>query len=147
MHIRRCRPAADADEWLRMRCLLWPDADPAELREELPAVGEGPDVAVFVAERPGGRGLAGFAEFGVRPYAEGCSSSPAGYLEAWFVDADVRRTGVGAALVAAGEAWCRARGLSELASDALLDNLVSHRAHAALGFEEVERVVLFRKAL
>lgn len=30
---------------------------------------------------------------------------------------------------------------------ALIDNEASQQAHTALGFEEIERVVLFRKAL
>jgi aminoglycoside 6'-N-acetyltransferase I len=34
-----------------------------------------------------------------------------------------------------------------LASDALLDNGASHAMHRALGFEETERVVFFRKPL
>jgi aminoglycoside 6'-N-acetyltransferase I len=45
------------------------------------------------------------------------------------------------------EAWARERGFRELASDALLENTVSHAAHAALGFEEVERAVKYRKPL
>jgi aminoglycoside 6'-N-acetyltransferase I len=99
-----------------------------------------------VAVRPDGR-LAGFTEVGTRPYAEGCDTTPVGYLEGWFVDADVRRQGIGAALVQAAESWARQLGLQEFASDALLDNLTSHAAHRALGFEETERLVLFRKSL
>lgn len=72
----------------------------------------------------------------IRPYAEG-----------WYVDADARRRGVGAALLRAGAAWARARGRRELGSDALLENVDAHRAHAALGCEEVGRVVQFRRAL
>jgi hypothetical protein len=34
-----------------------------------------------------------------------------------------------------------------MASDALLDNDVSHRAHERSGYVEVDRVVQFRKAL
>jgi aminoglycoside 6'-N-acetyltransferase I len=45
------------------------------------------------------------------------------------------------------EAWARALGFTELGSDALIDNLASHAFHAALGFEERERVVAFRKRL
>ena len=38
-------------------------------------------------------------------------------------------------------------GYRELGSDADVDNLVSHRAHAALGFTDLGRQVLFRKDL
>jgi aminoglycoside 6'-N-acetyltransferase I len=63
------------------------------------------------------------------------------------VDADLRGTGVGRALMVAAEEWARAQGFTELASDALLDNSVSHAAHEALGFEVVEKIVVFRKSL
>jgi len=43
--------------------------------------------------------------------------------------------------------WARERGCSELASDALLDNAASRAMHRALGFEETERAVFFRKSL
>jgi len=39
------------------------------------------------------------------------------------------------------------RGYAELGSDARADNRLSHLAHAALGFDEVETLVVFRKAL
>ena len=45
------------------------------------------------------------------------------------------------------EDWARAQGCLEMASDALIDNQASQRAHAALGFEVVDRCVNFRKAL
>jgi hypothetical protein len=38
-----------------------------------------------------------------------------------------------AALFDAGAAWARARGRSEIASDALIENEVSIAAHGALG--------------
>lgn len=101
--------------------------------------------AVFVAERDDGT-LGGFLELSVRNYAEGCSGATP-YIESWFVDQDLRGTGAGRALMAAAEEWARAHGYTEVASDALLDNQASHAAHRALGFEEVERSVHFRKAL
>ena len=70
-----------------------------------------------------------------------------GYVEGWFVDADLRRRGWGRRLVDAAAAWARARGVDELASDALLDNAGSIAAHRRLGFEEVERHVCFRRRL
>src|SRR5437868_14015213 len=104
------------------------------------------DGEVFVVDRGDGS-LAGFVEAGSRPYAEGCDTSPVGYVEAWYIDEDVRRQGYGRALLQAAEDWARARGYREMASDALLGNEASHRAHKASGYAEVERIVTFRKNL
>jgi aminoglycoside 6'-N-acetyltransferase I len=145
MQIRHRKEGDDA-EWLRMRCALWP-GDPVAHRGEILQLAAHPDVVILVAERPNGRGLAAFAEVGTRTYADGCDTTPVAYLEGWYVDADVRRQGIGAALVRAAEAWARERGYREFASDALLDNTESQLAHKALGFVEVERAVRYRKAL
>lgn len=146
MDIREYRPT-DRSEWLRMRRVLWPEIVAGDEAAEAAAWLARPDAVVLVAARPDGSGLAGFAELGTRPYADGCDTSPVAYLEGWYVDPDARRRGVGAALVRAGEAWARARGCRELASDALLENTGSQRAHEALGFAEVERAVHYRKPL
>jgi aminoglycoside 6'-N-acetyltransferase I len=58
-----------------------------------------------------------------------------------------RREGVGRALIAAAEAWGRAQGCTEFASDAKLENHLSAAAHNALGFTEVDRIRCFRKPL
>jgi aminoglycoside 6'-N-acetyltransferase I len=104
------------------------------------------DGEVFVVDRGDGS-LAGFVEAGSRPYAEGCETSPVGYVEAWYIDEDVRRQGYGRVLLQAAEDWARAHGYREMASDAVLDNEASHRAHEASGYAEVERLVTFRKDL
>lgn len=143
--IRQLRPS-DESEWLRLRMRLWDWSDEGEQQLDMARVLKRPDVMVVVAARPGG-GLAGFAEIGERSIADGCDSSPVGYLEAWYVDADARGQGVGAALVGAGEHWARERGCTEFASDALLSNEAGQRAHEALGFEVVDRVVNYRKSL
>lgn len=101
--------------------------------------------AVFVAERADGR-LGGFLELSIRNYAEGCSGDTP-YVESWYVDGDLRGAGVSRALMEAAEQWARDRGFAALASDALLGNRLSHAVHQAVGFEEVERIVVFRKAL
>ena len=142
----RARVPADDPEWLRMRLVLWPEGDAADHQRGMVEWSTDPDHLILVAPRDSG-GLRGFAEVGTRKYAEGCESSPVAYLEGWYVDPDSRRTGLGAALVRAAESWARERGLTEFASDALIDNDMSHRAHRALGFSEVERIVCFRKGL
>lgn len=138
----RALGAEDRDELVRMRTALWPDSSAAEVDELLRRSGAA--YVVLVAERPEG-GLGGFAEVGTRPYAEGCASSPVAYLEGIWVDAELRRGGLALALVGAAADWARARGLKELASDALIENQVSLDFHAAAGFEEVERIVCFRR--
>jgi aminoglycoside 6'-N-acetyltransferase I len=130
-----------------MRRALWPHHAPDVDAADAAAWWARPDAAVLVAVRPGCSALAGFAEVGARDYADGCETSPVAYLEGWYVDPDVRRTGVGAALMRAAETWARDQGYAELASDALLENTASQRAHTALGFAEVERAVKYRKVL
>jgi aminoglycoside 6'-N-acetyltransferase I len=143
------RPYRDSDwaEWVRLEYALFPEAEAdqghaAWMRELLTRA----DAAVFIAERDDGS-VCGFVEGGTRPYADGCDTSPVGYVEAWFVGADIRRLGVGRALLAAAEEWARGKGYREMASDARLDNLVSYDAHVRSGYEEVDRVVQFRKKL
>src|SRR5919201_4354474 len=125
--------AADGPKHARMRAALWPDEDPDELASELETLLADPTQIAFVAERDDGR-LCGFAEASVRRYSNATDESPCAFLEGWWVDEDVRRTGVGRALVAAVEDWARGLGFTELGSDALLDNTLSHAAHHALGF-------------
>jgi aminoglycoside 6'-N-acetyltransferase I len=140
---------SDRAEWLRMRQALWPNADPDAQPADMDEWLAQPDTTVIVVPRigGGGAGLAGFAEVGTRSVAESCESSPVAFLEGWYVDPDLRRQGVGTALVRAAETWARTKGLKELASDTQLANTDSQRAHAAVGFIEVERLVAYRKVL
>lgn len=141
------RPATPTDlpAWYALRLQLWPDADSPQEEQDMRDFLADPTWCILLAEADGQ--AVGFLEASLRDYAEGCETSPVGYLEGWFVAEPYRRQGVGAALVQAAEAWARSRGCTEMASDAELHNLTSHRAHEALGYEEVERVVLFRKTL
>ena len=133
---------ADREDWAALRHALWPDADDGHIARML---GEPERFAAFIARETNG-GAIGFAEASLRhDYVNGCDTSPVGFLEGIYVVPLFRRRGVAASLVRAVERWTVAQGASELASDALIDNFVSHRMHAALGFEETERVVAFRK--
>lgn len=144
----RIRPIESRDwgDWRRMAEALLPDESPEDYDADVRALELRGDAAIFVAERPDGS-VCGYVEVGFRAYADGCDTSPVGYIEAWYVDPDVRRGGYGRALLDAAESWSRSRGISEIASDALLDNTVSHAAHIRSGYSEVERIVQFRKSL
>jgi aminoglycoside 6'-N-acetyltransferase I len=139
-------------ELAAMRALLWPEGSYEEHLAELEA---GPDAAGqagfpvvnLVAEDEYG-GLDGFLEVGLRSHADGCDTRhPVGFVEGWFVREEHRGKGIGSALMRAAEDWARARGCGEMASDALIDNSGSEKAHTALGFEVVDRCIHFRKSL
>jgi aminoglycoside 6'-N-acetyltransferase I len=143
--IRRATPA-DKPEWLRMRLLLWPFGTAESFSQDMDDVLAEPLTPVFVAARPNGN-LGGFLEAGTRKYAEGCESSPVGYIEGWYVDEDLRGQGIGKALVVVAEDWARSQGLTEMASDTWLDNDASVQAHLKMGYEDIERLIHFIKKL
>jgi aminoglycoside 6'-N-acetyltransferase I len=136
----------DKFDWLRMRIALWSKDTPDEHRVEMDEIFADPMQPVFVVVRQNGK-LGGFLEVGTRKYAEGCKTSPVGYIEGWYVDEDLRGQGIGKALVETAEEWARSLGLTEMASDTWLDNEGSIQAHIKLGYEEVERTVNFAKKL
>jgi aminoglycoside 6'-N-acetyltransferase I len=143
--------AGDDQALARMRAELWPESSMEEHARELRTILAGEagaaGVQVFVWESEGGT-LTGFVETRLRSHADGCyESRPVGYLEGWFVTKDCRRQGIGAALVRAAEHWARGQSCQEMASDAEIANEVSQRAHEALGFTAVSRVVTYRKTL
>lgn len=132
-----------------MRHALWPEGSVEEHAGEIEDFFAGRSrepLAVLVAEDASGR-LLGFAELSIRPYAEGCATDRIGYLEGWYVVPEARKQGVGRALVEASEAWARAQGCAEFASDTEIDNEVSAAAHRALGYTEVALIRCFRKDL
>lgn len=136
-----------------MRQALWPDATVRTHRREIDRFFAGTarePLAVFVAEAESARGateLVGFVELSLRAYAQGCETSPVGYVEGWFVAPEWRRQGLGTALLRAGERWARARGCREMASDTEPGNRRSRHAHRAAGYDETGTVVCFRRVL
>ncbi|MCV4567098.1 GNAT family N-acetyltransferase, partial [Escherichia coli] len=70
-----------------------------------------------------------------------------GYLEGWYVEPEFRRTGIGRRLVAFAEQWAKAKGCSEMGSDAEIGNETSISAHLGLGYQITSRLVHFRKVL
>lgn len=133
-------------DWLAMRVALWPDGSEDEhLLAMADTLGRGHYVRLAVSAA--GSAL-GFVEAARRvDCVNGTTSSPVAFLEGLYVEPPSRRQGVARALVESVVAWALGQNLSELASDSLLDNVAAHAAHRALGFEETERVVYFRRAL
>ena len=136
----------DLAEWLRLRSMLWPECAVQQHELEMGTVLADADrAAVFVAAGEGN--LVGFVEVAVRPWADGCDTSPVGYVEALFVAPEARGTGVGRALLRAAEAWAADRGCREMASDTEVDNAGSRAVHRSLGYVEGQVLVHFHKRI
>ncbi|MCP1623089.1 aminoglycoside 6'-N-acetyltransferase [Pseudomonas nitroreducens] len=145
--VRHCDENDQAD-WIDLRLQLWPgDHAQAFFEEARDMLAQPQRYGAWLARDEQGRAL-GLAEASVRSdYVNGTEGSPVLFLEGIYVREDARRQGVARALVRAVQAWGSARGCVDFASDAALDNTVSHALHRALGFVETERVVYFRKPI
>ena len=140
-------PRGDDDHaWLELRIALWPDGSPPEhLAGMANTLARGHYVRLALSSTGA---PVGFVEASKRSdYVNGTSSSPVAFLEGLYVVPAARRRGVARALVESVVAWALGQGLCELASDSLLEAPEAHAAHRALGFEETERVVYFRRPL
>lgn len=146
MRIEACT-ADMLDDWVALRLALWPEGGAQDHRDEATGMLESRNGTAFIARDDEGRAI-GLAEAALRhDYVNGCDSSPVGFLEGIYVAPDRRSRGVARALCAAVEAWAAGHGCVEFASDADLLNTGSQQMHEALGFEETERVVYYRKQL
>lgn len=141
--------ARHVERWALMRAALWPEGSIAEHREEiLDLLRQGDGKGVTLLALNAQDEAIGFVEVALRhDYVNGCETSPVAFLEGIYVDPDARRRGVAAALTRAAADWGRARGCTEMASDADIANAASHAFHAAIGFAETERVVYFRQSI
>ena len=122
---------------------LWPDSTPEKEAQEIALfLSTTPPTplpmlqAAFVCPRAEG-GLCGLAEVSRHTSAPGCTTENIGFLEAWYVDPDSRGKGIGRELVKVAEAWAKAQGCTEMASDTDSSYPVSPAAHAALGYQTV----------
>ena len=142
--IRKAEPG-DERTLAALASKLWAHL-PEELAEEFDALLKSPECALFLLyanDSP-----AGFAQCQLRQdYVEGTDSSPVGYLEGVYVEPCERRKGNARRLISACEAWAKAQGCREFASDCELTNGESLAFHLASGFTEANRIICFVKQL
>ena len=123
---------------------MWTDHNLEELTEVFHQLVTN-DAAVCFIKYVDGKPI-GFSQCQLRrDYVEGTESSPVGYLEGIFVSHEYRARGYAMELLSECEKWAKEKGCTEFASDCELDNLDSFRFHMALGFEEANRIICFRK--
>jgi aminoglycoside 6'-N-acetyltransferase I len=137
------RVTAASQDWRALRASFWPDAQDHDA-DMAAALAHG---AAFLARNDAGAAV-GFAEGAIRTdYVNGAATSPVAFLEGIFVRPEFRGHGAAQLLAGAIEDWARGAGMSELASDAALNNAAAQAMHRALGFTETERVVFYTKPL
>jgi aminoglycoside 6'-N-acetyltransferase I len=143
--------ARDYDALLAMLVALWPKESTRDHGRQIRSILNGKPrsilpLTMFVAEREDA--LVGFVEVGLRSHANGCDPIRAvGFIEGWYVAPRQRRSGLGRALFAAAEQWCRSHGCREMASDTWADHRLSVKAHTGLGYAAEGTFVNFRKRL
>lgn len=130
--------------WLTLRKKLWhlssEEKHLREIKEHLDSDKKHAFIAYADDNIP-----VGFIEVSLRDYAEGCTHSPVGYIEGWFVDEAYRRKGIGRILMQTAEQWAREHGCTQIASDAEQANATSIDAHKRLGFKAYNTLVHFIK--
>ena len=136
----------DAEALAGLAIQMWTGHDLEDLTEEFRQLLMS-DAAVCFIKYVDGKPV-GFSQCQLRhDYVEGTGSSPVGYLEGIFVSEGYRKQGFAAELLTECEKWAKEKGCTEFASDCELDNADSFRFHMSLGFEEVNRIICFRKDL
>ena len=138
--------AEDAGALAAMAAQMWKDHSPEDMAEEFYELVTSDEAACFIKyadDKP-----IGFAQCQLRhDYVEGTESSPVGYLEGIFITEGYRKRGFAAELLSECEKWAREKGCREFASDCELDNEESISFHSAMGFEEANRIICFKKEL
>lgn len=123
---------------------LWPDSSAQEMQNHYQEVLAN-DASTALLLRTDTRYL-GFVELSTRrDYVEGADELPVAYIEGLYIEDGYRNQSLGKQLITAAEKWAIEKGFTHIYSDAELEKDNSICFHAAVGFEEVSRIVCFRK--
>ena len=87
----------------------------------------------------------GLAEISIRNIVDGCLTSPVPYLEGLFIMPGHRALGLGTVVMQMLMDWAVGQGYQEFATDAELENNRAQKFYEKLAFEEVDRVVVYRR--
>lgn len=134
----------DALTLAKLAIQMWEDSALSELESGFVEMLGGENAACFILyeeDKP-----VGFAQCQLRQdYVEGTDTSPVGYLEGIFIQKEFRHRGFAKELLRECEKWAKGKHCSEFASDCELHNVDSLKFHLAMGFEEANRIICFRK--
>ncbi len=136
----------DARVLAELAIQMWKNNTVPDLEKEFEELIESDKAACFIKYID--NTAIGFAQCQLRTdYVEGTKTSPVGYLEGIFIVEAYRKKGYAKELLRACESWTKKQNCSEFASDCELGNTDSLKFHLAMGFEEVNRIICFRKEI
>jgi aminoglycoside 6'-N-acetyltransferase I len=125
---------------------LWPECDYKEEYENGLKIMKSADQQIFVAKEK--KSCIGFIQLSLKTdYVEGTTSSPVVYIEGLYVEPQCRRKGIARRLILKAEKWGLRKNCVEIASDSELTNTDSIEFHNSIGFQEVNRIVCFKKLI
>ena len=137
---------ADCAVLAELALQMWHENTLSDLKDDFEKLTGAEDAVCFIKyadEKP-----VGFAQCRLRrDYVEGTVTSPVGYLEGIFVLEEYRLRGYAKELLSSCEKWSKEKHCTEFASDCELGNDISFGFHIAMGFEEANRIICFKKNL
>lgn len=137
----RAVESSDLDAWADLRQALWPELEREQALSECRAILNSDTEIAFIAwleQRP-----VGLIEGQLRRSQDQLY----GHVEGWYVATEARGSGTGKALMSALSNWFLHRHIGTVFSDTNPDYPLSPAAHQAAGFEEVGRILIYRKRL
>ena len=137
----------DKPAWLALRRRLAPALDDrAHERDWTRMMDERGRRATLVCVDDDGAVL-GMLEVSRRVASDVIASGPVGWVETLHVEPGAHREQSARELTDAAARWAQTRGCRALGADTSLDNQWAQKLHLDLGFEEIARKVIYRKAL
>ena len=143
----RAATVVDKPVWLALRRRVRPAVgDEQHERDWLQMVEQrGRRTALLCVDGQGG--LLGMIELSHRDRSDDPGSGPVVSVDALHVEQGEARHDTARRLADAAAGWAQARGCRTLVSDTSVDNQWEQKVYRQLGFEEMARKVVFRKAL
>lgn len=136
----------DLNKVVKLAQKLYGEPDFEVLKNEFKQFVEDDDCLILLAQIGGE--MVGFAHIKIRhDYVEGCETYNVAYLEGIFVEEGFRKQGLAKEFVKFAISWAKEKGCCEFASDCPLTNAESIEFHKAIGFQEVNRIVCFKRKI
>jgi aminoglycoside 6'-N-acetyltransferase I len=135
----------DFSELVALGVLFWPKHTEGKIKKEFTRILSSGSEVSFICRDGDGNSIALMNASIRSDYVEGSNTSPVGYLEGVYVKEEYRKRGIAKDLLIGAEKWFASKGVSEIGSDAVIDNVISQKFHEKMGFQKGETIVHYLK--